>query len=122
MGHAAAYIYDTLTRDAGRLRMVLASTKRGKAVLGDIMKKIYGSASEALDGVLFDGMFIAAGGFGLCGIPELLLAAIKDAGTKNLTFASNNAGVDDFGIGILLQDDFVLCGRERRVHATISVR
>ena len=83
--------------------MVLASTKRGKAVLGDIMKKIYGSASEALDGVLFDGMFIAAGGFGLCGIPELLLAAIKDAGTKNLTFASNNAGVDDFGIGILLQ-------------------
>ena len=67
------------------------------------MKKIYGSAAEALDGVMFDGMFIAAGGFGLCGIPELLLDAIKDAGTKDLTFASNNAGVDDFGIGILLQ-------------------
>ncbi|NIZ15457.1 CoA transferase subunit A [Phaeobacter sp. HF9A] len=67
------------------------------------MKKIYGSAAEALDGVLFDGMTIAAGGFGLCGIPELLLEAIKQAGTKNLTFASNNAGVDDFGIGILLQ-------------------
>jgi 3-oxoacid CoA-transferase subunit A len=67
------------------------------------MKKIYGSASEALDGILFDGMKIAAGGFGLCGIPELLLAAIRDAGTKELTFASNNAGVDDFGIGILLQ-------------------
>ena len=67
------------------------------------MKKIYGSAQEALDGLLFDGMFIAAGGFGLCGIPELLLAAIKDAGNKDLTFASNNAGVDDFGIGILLQ-------------------
>lgn len=67
------------------------------------MKKIYGSAAEALDGLLFDGMKIAAGGFGLCGIPELLLAAIKDAGTKDLTFASNNAGVDDFGIGILLQ-------------------
>ena len=67
------------------------------------MKKIYGSAAEALDGLLFDGMFIAAGGFGLCGIPELLLQAIKDAGTKDLTFASNNAGVDDFGIGILLQ-------------------
>jgi 3-oxoacid CoA-transferase subunit A len=48
-------------------------------------------------------MFIAAGGFGLCGIPELLLEAIKEAGTKDLTFASNNAGVDDFGIGILLQ-------------------
>lgn len=67
------------------------------------MKKIYGSAAEALDGLLFDGMFIASGGFGLSGIPELLLQAIKDAGTQNLTFASNNAGVDDFGIGILLQ-------------------
>jgi len=67
------------------------------------MKKVYGSAAEALDGVLFDGMFIASGGFGLCGIPELLLEAIKEAGTRDLTFASNNAGVDDFGIGILLQ-------------------
>jgi 3-oxoacid CoA-transferase subunit A len=67
------------------------------------MKKIYPSAAEALEGVLSDGMLIASGGFGLCGIPELLLAAIRDAGTKNLTFASNNAGVDDFGIGILLQ-------------------
>ena len=67
------------------------------------MKKIYGSAAEALDGVLSDGMLIAAGGFGLCGIPELLLQAIKENGAKNLTFASNNAGVDDFGIGILLQ-------------------
>ena len=67
------------------------------------MKKVYGSAAEALDGLLFDGMFIASGGFGLSGIPELLLAAIRDAGTKDLTFASNNAGVDDFGIGILLQ-------------------
>lgn len=67
------------------------------------MNKIHGSAAEALDGLLFDGMFIAAGGFGLCGIPELLLSAIRDAGTKDLTFASNNAGVDDFGIGLLLQ-------------------
>ena len=67
------------------------------------MKKVYANAKEALDGLLFDGMFIASGGFGLCGIPELLLQAIKDAGTKDLTFASNNAGVDDFGIGILLQ-------------------
>lgn len=67
------------------------------------MKKVYGSAADALDGLLFDGMTIAAGGFGLCGIPELLLQAIKEAGTKDLTFASNNAGVDDFGIGILLQ-------------------
>lgn len=67
------------------------------------MKKVYGSAAEALDGVLKDGMLIAAGGFGLSGIPELLLSAIRDSGVKDLTFASNNAGVDDFGIGILLQ-------------------
>jgi len=67
------------------------------------VKKIYGSAAEALDGVLFDGMLIAAGGFGLCGIPENLIAAIRDAGTQNLTVASNNAGVDDFGLGVLLQ-------------------
>ena len=69
------------------------------------MKKVYANAAEALDGLLHDGMLIAAGGFGLCGIPELLLQAIKDAGTKDLTFASNNAGVDDFGIGILLQSN-----------------
>ena len=67
------------------------------------MKKVYGSAAQALDGLLHDGQTIAAGGFGLCGIPELLLGAIRDAGTKELTFVSNNAGVDDFGIGILLQ-------------------
>ena len=67
------------------------------------MRKIYDDAASALDGLLNDGMFIAAGGFGLCGIPELLLAAIRDAGTRDLTFASNNAGVDDFGIGILLR-------------------
>ncbi len=67
------------------------------------MKKVYASAAEALDGLLFDGMTIAAGGFGLCGIPELLIAAIRDAGTRDLTIASNNAGVDDFGLGLLLQ-------------------
>ncbi len=67
------------------------------------MKKVYGSAAAALDGLLHDDMLIAAGGFGLCGIPELLLGAIKDSGVRDLTFASNNAGVDDFGIGILLQ-------------------
>ena len=66
------------------------------------MKKVYGSASEALEGVLFDGMTIAAGGFGLCGIPELLIAAIRDAGTKELTIASNNCGIDGFGLGMLL--------------------
>lgn len=67
------------------------------------MKKVYATASEALEGLLHDGMFIAAGGFGLCGIPELLIAAIRDAGTRDLTIASNNCGVDDFGLGILLQ-------------------
>jgi len=67
------------------------------------MQKIYGSAAEALDGLLFDGMTIASGGFGLCGIPELLISAIRDAGTRDLTVASNNAGVDDFGLGLLLQ-------------------
>jgi 3-oxoacid CoA-transferase subunit A len=67
------------------------------------VKKIYENASSALDGVLFDGMMIAAGGFGLCGIPELLIAAIRDAGTKRLTVASNNAGVDGFGLGVLLE-------------------
>ena len=66
------------------------------------MKKVYGSAAEALDGLLRDGMFIAAGGFGLCGIPELLIDAIRAAGTKDLTIASNNAGVDGFGLGVLL--------------------
>jgi 3-oxoacid CoA-transferase subunit A len=67
------------------------------------MKKIYPTAAAALEGVLFDGMLIASGGFGLCGIPELLIAAIRDAGTKNLTVASNNAGVDGFGLGQLLE-------------------
>lgn len=66
------------------------------------MQKIYADAGAALEDVLFDGMLIAAGGFGLCGIPELLIAAIRDAGTKDLTIASNNAGVDDFGLGKLL--------------------
>ncbi len=67
------------------------------------MSKTYAGAAEALDGVLFDGMTIAAGGFGLCGIPELLINAIRDAGTKDITIASNNCGVDDFGLGILLK-------------------
>jgi len=67
------------------------------------MNKTYPSAAAALDGVLFDGMTIAAGGFGLCGIPELLIAAIRDNGVKNLTIASNNAGTDGFGLGQLLE-------------------
>ena len=66
------------------------------------MKKLIDGADAALDGVLFDGMTIMAGGFGLCGIPENLIAAIHRAGVKNLTVISNNCGVDEFGLGILL--------------------
>ncbi len=65
--------------------------------------KIYSDAAAALDGVLHDDMLIASGGFGLCGIPERLLTAIRDSGVKNLTFASNNAGIDNEGIGMLLR-------------------
>ena len=66
------------------------------------MNKVYKTAAEALDGLLHDGMLVAAGGFGLCGIPELLIDAIMASGVKDLTVASNNAGVDDFGLGKLL--------------------
>jgi len=66
-------------------------------------EKTYQAAADALDGLLFDGMTIAAGGFGLCGIPELFIAAIREHGVKDLTVISNNAGVDDFGLGLLLQ-------------------
>ena len=66
-------------------------------------RKLYSDAASALDGVLFDGMTICAGGFGLCGIPERLIDAIRDAGTKDLTIASNNAGIDGEGLGKLLR-------------------
>ena len=68
------------------------------------MPKIYADATTALDGLLFDGMSIAAGGFGLCGIPELLIAAIAASGVKDLTVVSNNCGVDGFGLGVLLEN------------------
>ena len=66
------------------------------------MSKVYPDAKSALDGLLHDNMTIAAGGFGLCGIPENLIAALHDSGVKGLTIVGNNAGVDDFGMGILL--------------------
>ena len=66
------------------------------------MQKIYPDADAALDGLLRDGLLIAAGGFGLSGIPELLIAAIRKSGVKDLTVASNNCGVDGFGLGVLL--------------------
>ena len=65
--------------------------------------KIYPDAAAALDGVVFDGMSILSGGFGLCGIPEKLIAALRDTGVKGLTCISNNAGVDGFGLGLLLE-------------------
>jgi 3-oxoacid CoA-transferase, A subunit len=65
-------------------------------------RKVQKTADEALAGLLFDGMTIMAGGFGLCGIPENLIAAIRASGVKDLTVVSNNCGVDDFGLGILL--------------------
>ena len=65
--------------------------------------KLYPDAATALDGLLKDDLLIASGGFGLCGIPERLLTAIRDSGVKGLTFASNNAGIDNEGIGMLLR-------------------
>jgi 3-oxoacid CoA-transferase subunit A len=76
------------------------------------MQKLYPDAAAALDGLLTDGMLIAAGGFGLCGVPERLLDAIQASGVKDLTFASNNAGIDNEGIGKLL--------RTRQVRKMIS--
>ena len=67
------------------------------------MNKIYPSAAHALEGLVEDGMTIAVGGFGLCGIPEQLIAALRDSGKKDLTAISNNAGVDGFGLGLLLE-------------------
>lgn len=66
------------------------------------MQKIYPNAGDAIDGLLFDGMTIMAGGFGLCGIPENLIAAVHKAGVKDITVISNNCGVDGFGLGVLL--------------------
>jgi 3-oxoacid CoA-transferase subunit A len=65
--------------------------------------KVYASAKDALDGVVRDGLTIMSGGFGLCGIPENLILALRDSGVRNLTVISNNAGVDDFGLGLLLK-------------------
>jgi 3-oxoacid CoA-transferase subunit A len=67
------------------------------------MSKIYATAAAALEGLTFDGMTIMSGGFGLCGIPENLISALRVTGAKNLTVISNNAGVDGFGLGLLLE-------------------
>ena len=67
------------------------------------MTKLWPDAHAALDGSVRDGMLLAIGGFGLCGIPEALIVALRDSGVRDLTIASNNAGVDDYGLGLLLQ-------------------
>ena len=67
------------------------------------MNKLWPNASAALEGVVRDGMLLAVGGFGLCGIPEALIAALRDADVRNLTVASNNAGIDGWGLGLLLE-------------------
>lgn len=67
------------------------------------MNKIYPSAEAALEGLLYDGMTIMSGGFGLCGIPENLINALLNSNVQNLTIISNNCGVDNFGLGLLLQ-------------------
>jgi 3-oxoacid CoA-transferase subunit A len=67
------------------------------------MNKVYTNSATVLDGLIEDGMTLAVGGFGLCGIPENLILALHDTGKKNLTAVSNNAGVDDWGLGLLLQ-------------------
>lgn len=68
-----------------------------------MVNKVFANPKAALDGLLFDGMTLAVGGFGLCGIPEQLIIALRDSGVKNITVVSNNAGVDDWGLGLLLQ-------------------
>jgi len=67
------------------------------------MNKVFASARHALEGVIQDGQMVAVGGFGLCGIPEALIDAVRESGVRNLTCVSNNAGVDDFGLGLLLR-------------------
>src|SRR5215213_8283352 len=81
----------------------IMQTGEGPSEGGFPMKKVYPDAKSALAGVLKDGMMIMAGGFGLCGMPETLIKAVRDSGVKNLTCVSNNAGIDGAGLGLLLQ-------------------
>jgi len=89
------------------------------------VNKLFPSAAEALKDIVRDGQLLAVGGFGLCGIPEALIDALRDSGAKNLTVISNNAGVDGFGLGKLLEtrqikkNDLLLRGREQRVRAPV---
>ena len=96
---------------------------------GEAMNKLYRDADAALAGLLRDGMTLAIGGFGLCGIPEALIGALCQSGVSSLTIASNNAGVDDWGLGLLVaeapdqKNDLQLSGGERDIRAaSISPR
>ena len=71
------------------------------------MTTIYPNAAAALEGLTFDGMTVMSGGFGLCGIPENLILALRDSGVKGISVISNNAGVDDWGLGLLLGPAFL---------------
>lgn len=85
----------------------LAIVKEGKKELSGRamgMQKLWPDARAAIDGIAQDGMLLAVGGFGLCGIPEALILALRDSGVRNLTIASNNAGVDGWGLGVLLEN------------------
>src|SRR3984957_19772604 len=86
-----------------KLKRELKNTVAGPVPSASGMNKLWPSAQAALDGVVRDGMLLAIGGFGLCGIPEALILALRDTGVRNLTIASNNAGVDEWGIGMLLK-------------------
>src|SRR5512134_180547 len=117
MPRAAACWCGTTTRPGSRCRGPRRCGRRSLKIHGigqgeELMNKVYPSAAAALAGVAKDGQTIAVGGFGLCGIPEALIAALRDSGVRNLTCVSNNAGVDGFGLGILLTT--------RQIHKMIS--
>ena len=90
-----------------------------------MLEKVFDSPAAALDGVVEDGMILAVGGFGLCGIPEQLIVALRDTGAKDLEVVSNNAGVDDWGPGPApgnpsdTKNGVQLCGRKCRIRTTI---
>ena len=89
-----------------------------------MVNKVYSSAKDALQDVVQDGQTLAVGGFGLCGIPESLIAALKQTGVKNLTCISNNAGVDGFGLGLLLESKQIKNGRTptEKTRSTVCTR
>src|SRR5437588_12662640 len=90
-------------RSPDRPNYAIVGLRRGCTGGEGLVNKVYPDAKAALAGLLRDGMLIMAGGFGLCGIPSALIEAIKESGVKNLTVVSNNAGIDEVGLGVLLQ-------------------